>query len=283
MNTPSVILYGETCFDLEPPRVMRRAKTLDGIMGYSQANREDAFAEGAALPDYPHMFVRDCETQCEVPGYAYTHRWQADGLLTGKDKVEDNGIRQPEEGWDEGPMTVLTRRPDLFVEGMSHPQYSSLILTGGIEKRHVIGSLWRVQANYQGILGYKPVKRTYSVNSKEERAYTGYIIPGLVSSTAQRWTTLRSRIQMTERFLKVGYPPTELIGKLLVGGEIPADTPTIITPPINTFTSNYKYMYPYGWRVASVAGPRLREGRLEHDVTVVYDYVQFAEIDDSSS
>lgn len=268
---PQVILYGERTFQLEGDRVTSMQRGLDRVMSYWQGGSREDFRTGGIPPGYPHMRIKNCETVEEIPGHAYTHRWEAEGLLTAADKIESNRISQPEEGWDEGPMTLLTLRPEAFVQGQSHPLHPSLVLLE-TAKEDINGHVWRVELTCKGIYAPKAIKRRYSVNGKDVKSGLAFLITGEGGGDAQYWVMPRARLEMTERFLSTEVPPTELIGQKLVGGQIPTDTPLMYSYPVDYYAEK-DWNWPYGWRVEGVTAERLMVGRPEHDITVTYSLV----------
>lgn len=281
MKIAPVRLYGDLVFRLAPDKEVKRSSGLDAVLQYWQTDRRDSFAKDSPAPDYPNMRVKECETEEEIPGRAYTHRLQCEGLLLPEDKIESAKIRQPEEGFDEGPMTTLTVRPDAHVQGMSHPLFPSLVLLEA-EKERVNGAVWRILGTYKGIYGTKATKRRYAVNGKEVKANVAFAIavPGVGTIGPANFVVPRQRVSITERFLRNGLPPTELVGKFLEGAEIPTDTPPIVISLADLVSdvSSRRKNFPYGWVIQTMQAERLLEGRLEHDVTIQYDWVPPAEM-----
>lgn len=268
---PEIIVYGDLVFRLEGDRVSSQQRGLDRVMGHWQGKGWNDFRPGGVPPGYPHLRIKSCESLEEIPDLAYTHRWEAEGLLSAVDKIESNRIRQPEEGWDEGAMTILTVRPEAFVQGQSHPLYPGLVLVD-LDKDDLNGHVWRIEMSCKGIYAAKATKRRYTVNGKEVKSAEAFLIAGEGGGGVQQYVMPRARLMMTERYLSTDLPPTDLIGQQLVGGQIPTGTPPMYTYPVDYYAEK-EWNWPYGWRVEGVTAERLLDGRPEHDITIQYSLV----------
>lgn len=269
--------YGTLDMEVEPEELIRHKDGLDTSMQVWQTSAEDSFPPGSAPPLRPLMRIKEVFSKRDGP--RWVHRLMSEGFVNSADKIESNRIRRPEEGFDEGPLTVLTLRPQNYLQGMSHPLYPSLVITDlEAEDINAHGHIWRMQCACRGIYLPKAVKRRYSTNGKEITSTTAFAIAGFGGGAPQNWTTPLQRVQMTERFLMNGMPPTHLIGQQLIGAEIPTDTPTINSSAVDTLsTTGRRWNFPNAWTVINVTAERLMAGRLEHDVTVQYAYLPVSE------
>ena len=110
MNPAAFIEHGPRILEIEPEDLVIRPYGLDSTVQVWQTDREDTFHHGGPPPRRPNMRIKEVQTKPDGP--VFIHRLQCDGLARSSDKIEANRIRQPEEGWDEGPMEVLTTRPE---------------------------------------------------------------------------------------------------------------------------------------------------------------------------
>lgn len=273
MSVPRVIVYGDKCFRLEPDKRSERLRGLDAVYGHWQTDSPRSFRKGSVPPGYPHMRIKSCDTIDWIDGLDHEHRWEADGLIDGADKLDADRMSQPEEGWDVGTLAFLTVRPEAYVQHSSHPLYPSLVIQD-LEKENLNGYVSRVSCSCRGIYLPKAVKRRYSTNGKEITVTA--IIP-TVDDDPLLYRTPQQRLQMTERFLLLGDPPTDKIGQTLIGGDVPTDTPTIFASALNALVTQRQQNWPYGWRIDNVTAERLLAGRDEHDVTVQYSYYELSE------
>ncbi|MBB5038271.1 hypothetical protein [Prosthecobacter dejongeii] len=273
MSAPRVIVYGEKCFRLEPDKRSERLRGLDAVYGHWQTDSPRSFRKGSVPPGYPHMRIKSCDTIDWIDGLDHEHRWEADGLLDGADKLDADRMSQPEEGWDVGTLAFLTVRPEAYVQHSSHPLYPSLVIQD-LEKENLNGYVSRVSCSCRGIYIPKAVKRRYSTNSKE--ITVGATIP-TISEYPQSYRVPQQRLQMTERFLIDGDPPTDKVGQVLLGADVPTDTPTIFSSALTAFVTSFQFNYPYLWRIDNLTAERLLAGRSEHDVTVQYSYWEAVE------
>ncbi len=268
--------YGTLDMEIEPEELVKVKDGLDTSMQVWQTGEEESFIEGGVTPGRPLMRIKEVATKRDGP--RFIHRLMSEGFVRPKDKIESSKMRKPEEGWDEGPMSILTLKPENYFNGGQHPLYPSLILLD-LEKEDVsaLGNVWRINCECRGILQIKAVKRRYSTNGREVTATEAFALPTLAGGDPKRWTSPMQNLQMTERFLMIGQPPTGKIGQVLLGGDVPSDTPIIFTSAVNAFSTTRRWNYPFGWRIDSLTADRLYEGRLEHDVTVQYSYRELSE------
>lgn len=271
---PDVVVWGSKFFILEC-RPVRRPEGLDSLMMRVQTDAEDSFKDGGAPPLYPLMRIKEAEVTIEVPGQAYEHRLQCDGLMK-TPKEESYKERQPEEGWDEISLTILTTDKDALAHGSEHPDYEHMVVTDRDPER-VAPGIWRISVTYKGIMDIKARKRRYSSNGKAIKSLTEFVIAGVAADEPHNWVTPRQQITFTERYLSLSPPPTELIGQQLTGGDIPTDTPTIEDNPVDFLAPDLNWNFPYGWRIEDIQGERLLDGRDEHDVTVRYAFIPLFE------
>lgn len=273
---PDSILYGETFFIIEDIPLLR-PDGLDSLTMRVQTASRDTFAGGGAPPEYPLMRIKEDEVRTELPGEAYEHRLQCEGLLA-DNKEEPETVRMPDEGWDEITRVMLTTDDTVMAHDSEHPDHEHMIVKGR-QVDPIAAGIYRVTATYAGILEIKTPKRQFTCDAKEIQSETAYAITGEVGGTDQLWVTPRQRVGFTERFLFIGDPQDyyDLIGQELAGGDLPSNVPTIAMSPVDALAPNKKYSFPNGWRVESVNAVPLERTRTEHDITVRYAFVPVTE------
>lgn len=273
---PDCQIQGESFFIIEQ-RPLRRPKGMDSLLMRVQTDSEDSFADGGAPPEYPLMRIVEDEVTIEMPGLAYEHRLQCEGLLQ-DNKYEPRRRQEPAEGWDEIVETLLTTNQSGLPVGEEHPDYEHMLsVSRAVDE---IGEgVYRITTTYQGIITIKPPRRVFVTDTNEVQSPAEFVVPGEVGDLPQNWVTPKLRISFTERFLFIGdmQPYYDLIGQMLEGTDIPDDVPLIAINPLDFISAVKQYNYPYGWRVDGVNAVPLKPDRTEWDVTVKYIYVPLFE------
>ena len=125
------IEHGPRILEIEPEDLVVRTYGLDSTVQVWQTDREDTFHHGGAPPRRTNMRIKEVQTKPDGP--VFIHRLQCEGLARGADKIEANRIRLPEEGWDEGPIDLLTVKPDQFSQGEleSHARTANIVVAIG--------------------------------------------------------------------------------------------------------------------------------------------------------
>lgn len=268
MTPPNVILYGERNFPVTLPKVTSSPRKLDSVQQTFQSDRADAFTRARAFPGFPLIEIEECETIEEIPGMAYEHRLRGSGLLNPGHKLESSEIKQPEEGWDEGPETWLTTRPQDFVVGAAHPEHPNLYLTAIESKERVTSKVSRLQCAWKGIVldaegQIKPERWKGTVNGQTVTTSAGVILstPGLFldeNGAFNGWYDSRkakfdtSQLILTVTRLSTTPPPTQKLGMQLTPGHIPVTVYSIFDDPSWFSSAGFVYNYPAGWRLAGV-------------------------------
>lgn len=272
---PPVILHGATDF-LVSAKPVFRPRGLDSLTLEYVTSRRDRFFNGGAPPGYPHMRIKEVEPTEIEPGLVYDQRLTCEGLLKPDDKTESKGLRQPESGWDEGPMTILTLNPDVYQIGMQHPTIDTLWAVAIDEKDEVQEGIWRVRPLYKGIVPVNGVpkgrKRTITNNAGSQRfgvdAILGYD-PGHTftpfvdeAGTFSGWETAKpttmdtGRVVVVDTFLTTTAPPTDKIP----GNLTPANAPVIndiFGYSWMTFEGGVTYNWPWGWVLKGIQSEQL--------------------------
>jgi len=272
MSLAYYIEHGKKAY-LELPglEIAKRQRALDSIRRSIRTDSEDTFREGGTMPGFPHMRLKEVVSKQDGPGWM--HELSAEGLRRGADKLEDNRILQPAEGWDEGPQTWLTTRPDAWQAGRVHPVYPSLWMTEGGAKEDLNGHVWRVAAPFKGIITnlgeIKARKRRITVGNQAVSSSTTLALglPGVFKNELghftgwydQRSTTLdSSRLQVTDTFLSWNPPPTDS----LPGHLTPENAPVVLDIFALPWWSSagFTFNWPWGWSLKSIAGEPLIYG-----------------------
>lgn len=273
MSIPYYIEHGKTSI-LKFPNVeiSKRQRSIDSMRCSVRTNSEDTYREGGALPEYPHMRLKEVVSRQDGPGWI--HDLTAEGLRRGPDKLESSMLRQPEEGWDEGPMTWLTVQPDLWKIKNVHPVVDTLWISD-IEKEDINGHVWRIKADCKGIIPVdglpKGYKRRYSVatssvpTSAPIQLYIRQPDGSYVLDPNSRDYIFSSpSVQVTDTFLSFTEPDTAGIP----GNWIPPDPPptrnlltdlTLGDPGVLTAAAiaAQAINIPNGWVLESIASERL--------------------------
>jgi hypothetical protein len=272
VQMPNVIIHGRRSFQLEPDKLTIRPRGLDQLMRVMQSDREDTYSHSTAVEGRPHMRIKEVETTTEVPGQAYVHRIQAEGLATVADKIEASRIRQPEEGWDEGPMEVLTTNPGAYAAGALLPGHESMWIVG-TEKEDINGHVWRVSLEAKGMVVPKARKRRITGNTGSKN-FTANTILGYVPGSSPAftpfvneagaftgWTTAlptnmdTSTVVVVDTLLTTTPPPTD---------KIPGHLTPENAPPVHdiwgypwNFTDGVFFNWPWGWTLKSIQSEQL--------------------------
>jgi hypothetical protein len=284
---PTIQIQGLKTFELTGRKVTSAPRKLDTLSVSYQTDREDTFARGGPLPGYPFIDIVECETLIEIPGQAYQHNLRGEGLLRPGHKLESNGLRQPEEGWDEGPQTWLTTKPEDFAIGNVHPDISTLWCVGLDDKEQVTDRIWRITPNYRGIIldangDPKPATWKITVNG-ETMNTTGTVVLGTATPEVftdedgnwNGWASARkasfdvSKVNLVKTVLSTTAPPTDRVGLSLTPEYIPAIYNIFDSPA--WFASGFTYNYPSGWKLASVQSSRVLDKDL-YLYTLTYEY-----------
>jgi hypothetical protein len=277
------IEHGPRCLEIEPEELVIRPRGLDTTLQVWQTEREDSFHYGGPPPRRPHMRIKEVQTKADGP--VFVHRIQAEGLARNVDKIESNRLRQPEEGWDEGPMEILTTQPARFGPGDKLPGFDSLWVVG-IEKDDLNGHVWRMALDAKGILAPKARKRRITVNGQpvsssstlaltnspgtpfvnEQGVFTGW--------NDQRYTNLdNSRVVVVDTFLSSEPPPTD---------KLPGHLTPENAPPVKDLfsypwwsSSGFTFNWPWGWALKGIQSDQLLDKPLWL-VSITTEYVPYA-------
>ena len=301
MSVPFYIEHGnKKLLHLPGLEISKRQRSLDSMRRTIRTDSEDTFREGGTLPGFPHMRLKEVVSREDGPGWL--HELSAEGLRRGMDKLEDNRILQPAEGWDEGPQTWLTIRPEAWQAGRVHPVYPSLWMTEGGTKEDLNGHVWRVSAPFKGIIPQenglpKARKRRITVgnqvvNSSTTLALTNGLkdgkpwpfvatVNGVTAGTGwsdQRFTNLdSSRVQVADTFITFEAPPTD---------QLPGHLTPENAPPVKDIfdlpwysSAGFSFNWPWAWSLKSISSEPLMFG-LEgtpYLTTIVTEYVPRAQ------
>ncbi len=262
MNTAAYIEHGQRILEIEPEDLVIRPYGLDSAVQVWQTDREYTFHHGGAPPRRPNMRIKEVQTKPDGP--VFIHRLQCDGLARSADKIEANRIRQPEEGWDEGPMDILTTRPEQFSQGAIAPGFANMWIVG-IEKEDLNGHIWRVSLDCKGLLAPKARKRRITVNNQPVNASTTLSITGSTFTDEQgvftgwadqRYTNLdSSRIVVVDTFLSSDPPPTDKLPGHLTPANAPAVKDIFAIPWYSS--AGFTFNWPWGWSLKGIQSEQL--------------------------
>jgi hypothetical protein len=296
MISPDTILHGELNFVREPPKLTLRPNGLDTVTQLFQNQNPLAFARGGKFPGLANFYITESEPTIEIEGLANEIRLRGEGLADGQTREEENSIEVTDESWDQGPVTFLTLRPDLFERGLVHPHIDTLWCLA-TQKRRVCGprnsseGVWRVSADYKGIIPLsnglpKGRKRKITVGNRvynsaskialgasfvdENGVQTGWGVP--------QYTALDlSAVQVSDTFLTWDAPPTDGIPGHLTPDNAPP-VKDVFASSAWTAGTEFVYNWPWGWTLKSISSEPLIEGLAgtPYLTTLVTEFVQLA-------
>ena len=288
----SVILYGARDFPIDLPKITHRPNGLDSVTQLFQSSSRHAFAKGGRFPGLPNFWITESEPTVEIEGMAYEIRVRGEGLASGEDAQEDLEIVNADEGWDQGPLSILTLHPERFQRGQQHPHIPTMWLME-TKKKRVAGSrngidgVWRVSGEYRGILlgtdGLpKGRKRRITVgNQVFSSSSTMQLLGPFVDETgaftgwpSYRFTALdTSRVQVADTFLTWSEPPTDK----LPGHLTPENAPPVfdVFGSVWYVESNFAWNWPWGWALKSISSEPLLYGMVgtPYLTTIVTEFV----------
>jgi hypothetical protein len=285
---PAVRLYGSRTFQLEGKKRTSSPRKLDALSLSWQTDSEDTFINGGPMPGYPLMEIEECETVEEIPGIAYTHNLRGKGLLRAGHKLESSNLKQPDEGWDEGPQTWLTTDPTAFAIGNQHPDIASLWCVGLDDIEKVTAKVSRISASYRGIIpdssgNPKPGKWKGTVNG--ETTSTSSTISLGVAATWVRdengvfngWEDQRkaqidsSTVSVIHTLLSFTAPPTNKVGL--------SYTPARVPLMFNIYdqagwysAAGFTWNWPPGWKLSGVQWDQILDKEI-YLYTLTHTYV----------
>lgn len=265
MNLPAFYEFGNTTY-LELPglEIAKRQRGLDSLRRTIRTDSEDTFREGGVMPGFPHMRLKEVVSREDGPGWL--HEISAEGLRRGPHKLESSSLRQPEEGWDEGPQTWLTIDPSAFQVGSVHPTEPSLWCVGIENKEDLNGHVWRVSPSYKGIIpiagSTKPEKWRGTLNGQtvstgspitfygqpwivnEAGAFNGWGTPSRGEFDASQVTVICSKLSFTP-------PPTDRVGRSYTPARVPL-MDNIYEEAGWVSAAGFTLAWPAGWRLSGV-------------------------------
>lgn len=278
MSIAPYIEHGRRNLLIEPEELVVRTRGLDTTAQVWLTDREDSFLAGGALPGRPHMRIKEVQTKADGP--RYIHRVQAEGLAKAADKLEARRIRQPEEGWDEVALELLTLAPDHYAQGDLVPGYETLWVAG-VERESVNGHVWRLSIDAKGILAPKARKRRITVNNQPVSASTTMVLADTSIFKDQNnvftgWNDSRysaidaSRVVVVDTMLTTEAPPTDKLPGHL--------TPENAPPVLDIFavswwsSSGFTWNWPWGWSLKGINSEQLLDKSL-WVTTITTEYV----------
>ena len=282
-------IHGDSNFQMDGVDRQSSPRKLDAITVRWQTDREDTFDRGGCIPGYPLMEIEECATKEDIPDVSYTHTLRGRGLLRAGSKLESSSIRQPEEGWDEGPQTWLTSNPDAFQIGLVHPDVSTMWCVGIDDKEQVTSKVWRVTPNYKGIIldaigDPKPATWKVTVNGENIGTSAGVVLgtytPEIFFDEAGVWNGWAlparkasfdvSKINLVKTMVSTTPPPTDRVGLSLTPEYVPAMYHIFDDDRWQQLT-NFTFNYPQGFKLAGVQSERILDKEL-YLYTLTYEY-----------
>ncbi len=284
----AIIIHGPAVSALDGQDRTAAPRKLDTITLPYITDREDTFDHGGPIPGYAFVEIEEVTTRVLAPGQRYLHTLRGKGLLRPGHKLESSSLKQPEEGWDEGPQTWLTTNPGAFSIGSVHPSEPNLWCVGIEDKEQITDKVWRITPTYKGIIltGGQPKPATWKITVNGETITTsgnvtlGSVTPQIFTDEDgvwNGWATGRkarfdfSKINLVKTCLSTVAPRTDRVGLSL--------TPDIGTMPAmfnifddsRWFATGFTYNYPAGWRLASVQSAQLLDKSL-YLYTYTFEY-----------
>ena len=286
---PDFSIFGLKTFEITGRKITSSPRKLDTASVSWQTDREDAFARGGPLPGYPFMSILECETLVEIPGHAYQHNLRGEGLLRPGHRLESSSLKQPEEGWDEGPQTWLTTDPSAFSIGTVHPDIPTLWCVGIDSKDQVTDRVWRVSPSYRGIIPLadgnpKPGKWKGTVNGETRQAGSLALIGTTFvdeNGTYNGWSTARdstldtSKVAVTHSLLSFTAPPTDKVGRPLTPARVPL-LDNIFETTSWYSSAGFTWNWPPGWKLSGVQWDQILDKEI-YLYTLTHEYVPKAE------
>ena len=286
MSVPYYIEHGNARYlELPTLEVTKRSRALDSLRRTIRTDAEDTFRDGGALPAFPHMRIKECVSKKDGPGWL--HDITAEGLRSGRDKLESSSLTSPAEGWDEGPQVWLTSDPDAFTIGSVHPTQPNLWLVSLDTKEDLNGHIWRVTCTYRGIIldgsgNPKPATWKVTVNGQNISTSGGVTLGSVSPQTFtdedgnwNGWATSRkgsfdvSKVNLVKTELSTTAPRTDRVGMTLTPEYIPAIYN--IFDDTRWFATGFTYNYPAGWKLSGVQSERVLSKEL-YLYTYTYEY-----------
>lgn len=176
-SPPALLTHGASFEQCAPEVWTESARRIDSVSTeWIAPTRDEAtLAIGAPFPDHPHMsIVQGIRTQ---EGDIWHHRITAEGIAGNQDWKElAKDLSQPQQGWDELSLRILTRQPDdnrwdfgqqLRVADASAvvPGYELLWITDRGQSWEEAAGYYELPLTLKGLKGAKPVVRRMSANA----------------------------------------------------------------------------------------------------------------------
>lgn len=297
------ILHGPRDFPRDLPLVTLRPNGLDTAAQNYLASDPHTFAKGGRFPGLPNFYITESEARHEPTGLAHEVRLRGEGLHDGRDREEENEINVTDEGWDSGPITILTLNPDTYTRGNAHPHIPTLWILETRKKRiagppNSTTGIWRVSADCKGIIPQagdlpKGRKRRITVGNQVVTSSTDLALTNSgtdadgdpfpfwnkETDTWTGWSPGRStaldssRVQVADTFLTWDAPPTDT----LPGHLTPENAPDVkdIFATAWFSSSGFTWNWPWGWSLKSISSEPLLYGLpgTPYLTTIVTEYV----------
>jgi len=271
MTAPAeIIIHGLDRMEIEPERLVTRARGLDQTTQVWLSQDEHEFANGGAPPRRPHMRITECETR--QSGGAWEHRIQASGFAgVRSSKRISSSLSEGEEGWDGGQETWLTRAPADFVRGAAHPTQSTLWCVEA-EKEQYDDLTWQVTPRYKGILNSRARKRRITVGNQVVSSSVPYVLTNSIVDGepfpfvneygeftgwgSPRYSAIdTSRVVVTDTFLSTDPPPTDQLPGHLTPENAPNVKDIFSVPWFSP--EGFTFNWPWGWSLKGITAERL--------------------------
>lgn len=290
MSLPDCILYGETDFPLTPPIETPDRRGLDKVEQSFQSRDRSAYQVDASIsggrvsrfPGYNLMFIDKNRRSEEIPGMAYQNELVGLGLLEGAERYIPEPLQQPPEDFDSVTETVFTTEPDKYIVAMPHRDYPWLWIAETPPRVREIGTLWRLQVPYKGIVHQgldgsgKPIAKdkTYRLTVNEQTVAfsqptslgSTQVPNGFVdeNGTFNGWVNAYGqvsipKVRIVETYLNIDGPPSHEIPRCL--------TPEFAPNVKQIFPSVFAQIpvlwnWPRGWSLIDVTGTPLVRSRI---------------------
>jgi hypothetical protein len=289
MSIAPHIIHGKRNFELDGKDRTSSPRKLDAITLPVLSQSETTYDGCRILPGYPFMEVDEVVTKEICRNEVYQHTLRARGLLRPGHKLESSSLKQPEEGWDEGPQTWLTTDPAAFTIGSVHPTIATLWCVGIDSKDQVTDRVWRVSPTYRGIIPLadgnpKPGKWKGTVNGETRQAGSLALIGDTFvneSGVYNGWPTPRestldtSKVAVTHSLLSFTPPPTDKVGRPYTPARVPL-LDNIFETTSWYSSAGFTWNWPPGWKLAGVQWDQILDKSI-YLYTLTHEYVPKAE------
>lgn len=269
-SPPELLSYGTSFEQCASEVWTESARRIDSVSTeWIAPTRDEAtLAIGAPFPGHPYMkIVQGIRTQ---EGNIWHHRITAEGIAGNRDWKElAKDLRQPQQGWDELSLRILTRQPDdnrwdfgqqlRSTDGsLVVPGYELLWITDRGQSWEDAEGYYELPLTLKGLKRGKPLTRRMSSSAVQFQTQ----FPGYTTATGRKYsgfpptdTGIDASLSGTD--IKVNYssPEAVIVDTLVTTTQPdpswqgafwePSNAPAITL--LTFFGSTAIYQFPFGW------------------------------------